>query len=276
MSEIWQIELKCGDAEEQGWMLFEHGAIGVQETDPQTVRASIRGTLKDAKNFIETVARLGFIAAEPVPLPQENWVAKCSEMLEIITVGSLCIRPFAAAEEVTGEPRPGEIVVIPGSGFGTGHHPSTRQALALLQSDAVREAAPRNVYDFGCGSGILSIACCKLYNSRVLAVDIDSDAISNATEIALLNGCAERVDFQCPPDLGLQGEFDIICANLFSEVLLAHRSRLLTLLKAGGYIIVAGILPELSEDFERNFGVGLKLDERLADPNWHAFLFSKA
>src|SRR5690606_12365726 len=66
----------------------------------------------------------------------------------------------------------------PGLAFGTGTHPSTRLTLQFL-ARTVRGG--ERVLDYGCGSGILAIAACKLGAGEVVAVDIDPEAV-RATE----------------------------------------------------------------------------------------------
>ena len=75
-------------------------------------------------------------------------------------------------------PRKTEAVVVrldPGLAFGTGTHPTT--ALCLQMLDAM-PLAGRTVIDYGCGSGILGIAALKLGAARVVAVDLDPQALA--------------------------------------------------------------------------------------------------
>ena len=112
-------------------------------------------------------------------------------------------------------PEPGDADVIltvqPSTGFGTGHHPSTRLALALLQQV---DAAGCEVLDVGTGSGLLAIAASRLGAGRVCAIDRDPDAIAAARENLRRNPLA-RVDLQ-HADISTDhmGEFDLVLANL--------------------------------------------------------------
>ena len=79
----------------------------------------------------------------------------------------------------TYEPLDDDIVISldPGMAFGTGHHPTTRMCLELLE----RYVRPGDrILDLGCGSGILSIAAAKLGASDVLGFEIDPIAASVA------------------------------------------------------------------------------------------------
>ena len=58
------------------------------------------------------------------------------------------------------------IYLDPGMAFGTGHHPTTRMCLELLEEVIQNNSA---VLDFGSGSGILSIAATKLGLKNVWA-----------------------------------------------------------------------------------------------------------
>ena len=83
----------------------------------------------------------------------------------------------------------GEIVIEidPGMAFGTGQHPTTAMCLRALE-ELVRPGI--RVLDLGCGSGILGIAAAKLGATRVLALDIDPNAVRAARENAAVNGAA--------------------------------------------------------------------------------------
>lgn len=74
------------------------------------------------------------------------------------------------------------------NGWGTGVHPTTRLCLEwLLRSDVLRGEGER-VLDYGCGSGILSIAALQMGASYVIGVDVEAGALDTAEKNVQLNG----------------------------------------------------------------------------------------
>jgi hypothetical protein len=71
-------------------------------------------------------------------------------------------QPIALADDQV------RITLDPGIAFGTGHHPSTAMCLTWLAGERLHDST---VVDYGCGSGILSVAAAKLGARRVWAVD---------------------------------------------------------------------------------------------------------
>ena len=71
------------------------------------------------------------------------------------------------------------IKINPGLGFGTGHHPTTKMMLEKMED---LKFSNKKILDFGCGSGILSIAAKKLGAKTITALEIDDLAINSAKE----------------------------------------------------------------------------------------------
>jgi ribosomal protein L11 methyltransferase len=99
------------------------------------------------------------------------------------------------------DPRLVEIVLEPRPAFGTGVHPTTQSCLAALGE--VSEPGG-SFADYGCGSGVLSIAAALLGFSPVVAVDIDEQSLAATRDNAARNGVeveARRVDLtsEAPP-----------------------------------------------------------------------------
>ena len=77
----------------------------------------------------------------------------------------------------------------PGPGFGDYSHPTTQLVMEMLPPSVNNQ----NVFDIGCGSGILSIAA-YLSGARSVAIcDIDPDAVAHAQHNAALNGVQLKV-----------------------------------------------------------------------------------
>ena len=135
----------------------------------------------------------------------------------------------------------------PGLAFGTGAHGTTRMCLELLEG-VVREGD--EMIDLGCGSGILSIAARLLGAKHAVAVDIDPIAESIARENAEMNGIAvEGYDIEIGDVLTdaalrekIDGQYDVVVANIVADVIIALAPYAMTLCKPGAPFIVSGII----------------------------------
>ena len=126
----------------------------------------------------------------------------------------------------------------PGLAFGTGSHPTTRLCLKWLVRESV---AGESVLDYGCGSGILAIAACRLGASRVVGTDIDPQALVASRANAQRN----RVDasFVAPESLTDESAtFDVIVANILANPIIALAPSFARRSPAGGRIVLSGIL----------------------------------
>lgn len=126
----------------------------------------------------------------------------------------------------------------PGLAFGTGTHPSTRLCLEWLETLPL---AGRRVLDFGCGSGILSIAAALLGARSVVALDIDHQALTATRSNARRNGVADRIE-TCDHPGSTRADFDVVAANILAKTLALNASTICSRLKAGGALALAGIL----------------------------------
>jgi ribosomal protein L11 methyltransferase len=141
-------------------------------------------------------------------------------------------------------PDPDAIVVRldPGVAFGTGTHPTTQLCLAWLDRHL---GAGDRVLDYGCGSGILSIAAAKLGAGAVIGVDIDAQALEAARSNSAVNGVAAR--YTAPGDLA-QGAFDIVVANILSSPLKLLAPALTARVAPGGALVLSGVLERQAEE----------------------------
>jgi len=135
---------------------------------------------------------------------------------------------------------PAAIVVQmdPGLAFGTGTHPTTGFCLEWLDAHA---PAGKRVLDYGCGSGILAIAACKLGADRVYAVDIDPQALQATRNNAARNGVEDSLEVLQPGELATD-QFDLVMANILANPLIELSGRLAARVCTGGQLIMTGIL----------------------------------
>jgi ribosomal protein L11 methyltransferase len=175
------------------------------------------------------------------------------------------------------EPAPGEAVVTidPGMAFGTSEHPTTRGCIRLLDP---RVEVGSRIVDVGAGSGILAIACAKLGAASVLALELDPWACTAARENAERNGVDERVRVRARAVNAefLPGEepFDGLVANIESGILLPLIPGFAHGVRAGGWMILSGILQSESHRIlERANDVGFELTDEDREGEWWSAAF---
>ena len=166
----------------------------------------------------------------------------------------------------------------PGLTFGTGSHATTRLCLTALERE-VKEGM--RVLDLGCGSGILSIAALLLGAESAFACDIDEKAVGVAYENAALNGIGkDRYTVRAGDvltDAGLQKEmgtgYDIVAANIVSDVIIALAPAVRRLMKEGGRFLTSGIIDDRAEEVRARLEeAGFTVEEANSSEGWYSFL----
>ncbi len=166
----------------------------------------------------------------------------------------------------------------PGLTFGTGSHATTRLCLTALEK-LVKPGT--RVLDLGCGSGILSIASLLLGAERAYACDIDEKAVDVAYENAALNG-VDRTrytvragdvtsDARLRADMG--GNYDIVVANIVSDVIIAIAPAVRPLMREGGVFITSGIIDDRADEVRGKLEEsGFKVLEANQSEGWFSFV----
>lgn len=208
----------------------------------------------------------------PVDITDEDWARRSQQELKAIQVGSLIIAPPwnvpSPSEESqrNGQLAAGTwqlIVIEPSTGFGTGHHATTRLCLRALQQIDLRGT---HVLDVGTGSGVLAIAAAKLGAAHVLAVDNDPDAIEAARVNVQRNNVAVDLRLVDLERTSLPGA-DVVLANLTGGML-QRASEALASLARGGVLIVSGLLEEEQAAVSRAFEPYAAHIESTSEAGW--------
>ncbi|NBO24915.1 MAG: hypothetical protein EBU93_06760 [Chlamydiae bacterium] len=98
---------------------------------------------------------------------EKDWVLAVQENMKPIYVGGFFIYHKIGLKPIEDNFVP--IYINPGRAFGTGEHPTTNLCLQFISECKLD---PNYVLDMGCGSGILSFACKKLWPaSQIIGVD---------------------------------------------------------------------------------------------------------
>ena len=135
-------------------------------------------------------------------------------------------------------------LIIPAAmAFGTGDHATTASCLRLLCDLADKQPAPWDFLDLGTGSGILAIAARKLGARKVEGCDFDPHAVRTAKENVTRNA-AEPIPMRKTDVLAWTPTrtWDVVAANLFSQVLIQAADTIAAAVRPGGSLILSGIL----------------------------------
>jgi ribosomal protein L11 methyltransferase len=146
-------------------------------------------------------------------------------------------------EPIRGTVRDLNTIYIPANlAFGTGEHATTAGCLRLL-TDIAPKKRDWEFLDAGTGTGILALAALRLGAKRALGFDFDANAI----RIAKINAHLNRADglklfradvLKYTP----KGSFDVIAANLNSELFRKAAARLWPAIKPQGRLIISGLM----------------------------------
>jgi ribosomal protein L11 methyltransferase len=133
------------------------------------------------------------------------------------------------------------IMIDPGLSFGTGDHFTTRFCLEALDGIFAREVPP-TMLDAGTGSGILAIAAARLGCPRIRAFDVDSGSLVQARRNLELNQVTAQISLEQRDVTGEppQGVFDLVCANIYGELLVQAAETLCAL--TGRRLVLSGIM----------------------------------
>jgi len=140
-------------------------------------------------------------------------------------------------------PQPGDRVmeIDPGMAFGTGTHPTTSLCTTLLE----KHLQPGwSFLDVGTGSGILMIAAAMLGAARGMGIDNDPLAVDIAARNLQLNGADPEKFRVATGDLvcTATGTYDLVTANILSEVIVRLLDDLPEKMNPGGLVIASGII----------------------------------
>ncbi len=211
-----------------------------------------------------------FLDVTAVDVPDEDWARRSQESLKAVRAGRLIVAPPWDVPKSSDVP---VIIIDPSTGFGTGHHATTRLCLKMLQRLELRGA---RVIDVGTGSGVLALAAWKLGATDVVAVDNDPDALENARANFATNGAGPSIDVIRDGIETLRIErADIVLANLTGAVLVRHRAELAALLRDAGYLVVSGFAPDEAHVVKTAFKPLRVIDEQV-ESDWAAICFRQS
>ncbi len=238
-------------------------------------------------------------SCELQPVEALDWVSRSQENLPLISAPPYLI--FGAHARPAHAARQYAIEVEAGAAFGSGHHATTQLCLqALAQqlrtgsirravrggrnndhqpdqaSDARQNARPRAAacLDLGCGSGILAMALAKSSTGRVIASDIDQQAVMVTRDNAARNGVASHIAAVTAagfnhPTIRKQAPYGLIIANILAHPLCQLAPDFSRHSRAGSTVILSGLLRHQRQAVIARFrAAGFVLRSQLMKDEW--------
>lgn len=173
------------------------------------------------------------------------------------------------------------ITLKAGAAFGDGRHPTSRLAVrgieyVLKDAKAVWNENPTRVLDIGTGSGILVITAVRMGIHSGLGIDIDPSARAEATENVSLNRLVDRVEITDQPLETVDGNFNLVTANLRYPTLKKIGPTLEKITCSEGLLVCSGIrsheLADLTHIYKE---IGFELAWQEQSLGWGGVAFSK-
>ena len=215
---------------EDGSQLWEVGAYF--EDSPDQVILAVLAAAFGAADFAVS------------ELPEVDWVAKVRRELHPVEAGRFFVFGSHDAHRVPGGRVALQIEAT--VAFGTGHHGTTLGCLRAFDRLCAEGYAPARVADIGCGTAVLAMAAAAvLPGAEVIASDIDAVAVDVARANVAINrlrgriNCVEAAGFDHP---ALEGQFDLIFANILKGPLIDLAPAMAAHTTPGGLVILSGLL----------------------------------
>jgi len=229
---------------------------------------------------IETALALAFAGVTPPaytiePVEARDWVRLNQASFPPIPVA----RYFIHGSHIDTPLPPGRIGlrIDAATAFGTGEHATTRGCLIAFE-----KLSPRyRVLDMGTGTGILAIAAAKRGQARVIACDIDAEAVRVAARNAAVNGVGATVTVGRGASyrarfVARAAPFDLVFANILARPLITMARDLARCLAPRGRAILSGLLGSQEPGvLAAHRAVGLRLRERIAIDGWHTLILHR-
>ena len=203
-------------------------------------------------------------------MPDKDWNELWEASYQPVVVNERCrVRaPFH-------EPDPSfefDLVIEPKMSFGTANHETTAQIIQLMLET---DFQGKEVLDMGSGTAVLAILAKKLGARHTVAIDNDEWAYRNAFTNVDLNGVSD-IDIILGDALSIQGQYDVVLANINRNILLRDMHYYVEAMKPGAHIFFSGFYTEdlesIKVEAER---LGLHYERHLTRNNWVAAEFVK-
>jgi len=204
-------------------------------------------------------------------IKNKNWNEEWESNFKPVSIGNFCLIKAEFHDDLDESGYKYIINITPQMTFGTGHHETTYNMIELMSDISIKNNI---AFDFGAGTGILSILAEKMGAKNILAIDNDPIAVDNIRKNIKANNC-ENIEAVLGDSADVEKfKFDLVLANINRSILEMEAERLSLALRKGGFLLLSGILVEDKERiinlYEQN---SMKMMRSVDKGKWSALKF---
>lgn len=268
MARYIEMNIQVTDNLQKEILIAQLEAAGVEGFEEE--RTSLKAFINedDFKNYKpeKIIEQIGLKYSTSI-IEDRNWNAEWESGFEPVIIGNFCAIRASFHDAIPGVKH--DIIITPKMSFGTGHHATTHM---MVQAIETVEIMNKTVFDFGTGTGILSILAEKCGAKTITAIDNDEWSISNSVENLNANNCHKILLYN---DSGISEkcEYDIIFANINRNIILSNLASLKQHLAKTGVVLLSGLLTGdeaiIVEEAQKN---GLQLVQKWEMNGWICLL----
>ena len=192
--------------------------------------------------LVASVGNLGDLAVRDLD-DDEDWQNSWKEHYGALPVGDRLIIKPSWVDLEPGESEGRTVIELdPGIAFGTGYHPTTYTCMEALEELV---CPGMKVLDLGSGSGILAITALILGAESVIALDIDSQAVTAARQNFRRLRLQDRTTLakgSVPHPAAAENTIDLAVANISARGVADRSPFILQALRPGGMLVASGLL----------------------------------
>ncbi len=275
-TDIFKITISTSDEAHQEIIIAFADSIGIDAIEQTNDSLIIHSEKKELIEQLTTqLIELDLSTEDDLikeTIKNQNWNATWEKSFTPIVINNFCAVRASFHESPKNVAH--EIIINPELAFGTGHHETTYMMIDQMSDMPLLD---KSIFDYGCGTAILSILAEKLGASHIFGIDIEDQAIECAQNCVELNG-SKNIRLEVGTlDIVPVLEYDIILANINKGVLMNSGEGLSQRCAPGGFLLLSGILkgddPKVIH-YYREYGFDYK--RIMYKGEWSSILMKKA
>lgn len=265
------------DVDTVSGMLWQLDIDGINEFDNyltvfiSETKATTRKDVEEILQHLVDEELLESFHTQEQTFEEKNWNEEYEKNVRVVEVtDKIVIKP--SFKDYTPKPNQLVITIDPKMSFGTGEHATTKLVLQHLEKYV---SGNEKVLDIGSGTGVLGIASIMLGANNALCIDNDEWCLMNGVENVKANNLENKIEVrQCELKDVLEGEFDLIVANINKHILIDIVDLIQSKIKKTGTLILSGLLDiDETDIIDLYASKGFKISEQSALDEWIALVF---